>query len=350
MRLWQWGCENGVVDCPPFGSTSSSFNDPQNSISISSTTRGSWSAKALFVGRVALQQPGLRVRLGADATELYVGFGLRVAGLGLYVLEVVDDTGVTHLTVAVSSAGTIQVYRGIGTTLLGTAAAFSTGVYQYVEFHFVISDTVGVVQIKQDGRLTLDLSNQDTRNAGSASARSIRFEVNSSTSGTDAYFDDMAINDTDNSDGAGNNSWTGDVAIIGLVPTAVGDAAQLTRGGTDSGANWSQVEEIPPNGDTDYVYGATVNNRDLYNLADLDSTFADIQAVSFIMSAKKDNAGAGNIAAAVKQGATEVTLSDLPVPSGAYKALGEIKSKDPTDSTAWTRSKVNSLQAGPKVR
>src|SRR3990172_6946830 len=57
------------------------------------------------------------------------------------------------------------------------------------------------------------------------------------------YFDDIAIN---SSTGSFQNSYPGAGRIVALRPNAAGDSADFARGGTDSGANWSQTDEVTP--------------------------------------------------------------------------------------------------------
>jgi len=67
----------------------------------------------------------------------------------------------------------------------------------------------------------------------------------------DIIWDDIAIND---GSGSFENSWCGEGEIVVLRPSATGDNNAWTRGGTDSGANWSQEEEIPPDDATERAY------------------------------------------------------------------------------------------------
>lgn len=67
------------------------------------------------------------------------------------------------------------------------------------------------------------------------------------------FYDDLATNDANGS--APHNTFPGDGFVIHLKPSGDGDAdtGTPTRGGTDSGAIWSQLDELPPNDATDYV-------------------------------------------------------------------------------------------------
>ena len=79
----------------------------------------------------------------------------------------------------------------------------------------------------------------------------------------DYIVDDLALND---STGSFQNSYPGEGEIIHLRPNEAGDNAAWTRGGTDSGANFSQVDEITPNDATDYVLSNTSGQIDDYGI------------------------------------------------------------------------------------
>jgi hypothetical protein len=71
-------------------------------------------------------------------------------------------------------------------------------------------------------------------------------------------------------------------------PTANGATNNFTRGGVDTGANWSQVSEIPKTsgGGTEYVSSATAGHVDLYqhaNIATATDVVYHIQAVAFVL-------------------------------------------------------------------
>ena len=73
------------------------------------------------------------------------------------------------------------------------------------------------------------------------------------------YFDDLAIN---TNSGAYQNSWPGDGKIVHIRPNEAGDNAQWNRGGTDSGANWSQVSEVTPDDINSFVTSNSSNQID----------------------------------------------------------------------------------------
>lgn len=91
-----------------------------------------------------------------------------------------------------------------------------------------------------------------------------RFAIrNANDAALDIVYTDLVIID---GSGAAPNDWAGEGSIVYLRPNAVGDNNAWTRGGTDSGANWSQTEETPPDDVTTYVESNTNNQIDDYNL------------------------------------------------------------------------------------
>jgi hypothetical protein len=84
------------------------------------------------------------------------------------------------------------------------------------------------------------------------------------------HFDDLVIND---STGSYSNTYPGNGGLVCIRPTGDSSVA-WTRSGTDSGANWSQLDETPPNDVTDYVTSNTLDQIDLYTLADTPAAVA----------------------------------------------------------------------------
>jgi hypothetical protein len=158
-------------------------------------------------------------------------------------------------------------------------------------------------------------------------------------------FDDLAVNDTA---GTVNNGQIGDGRVVLLKPNGAGGNAGQSRGGSDSGANWSQVEELPPSM-TDYVYSATAGTRDTYALEDIPAGSWSVNCAEVLAYAQNSDAGGGSLGLTVKSGATtnEGTAQSLTATAAYYRQLYEA---DPATSVAWTNAAVNALEAGTTVR
>lgn len=155
--------------------------------------------------------------------------------------------------------GAIEATKSSGndTSVASLIAIDTTYIF---EFYGKVHPTDGAYRLKIDGVVpaksgggTMEASGTDTSTGTPDTI--IRWRVGNGT--TDTYVDDHAF------DSAGGEIGTGQVET--RYPDGAGDLAELTRAGTDSGANWSQCDEAVGNGNTDYVVttvnGATFKNQ-----------------------------------------------------------------------------------------
>ncbi len=134
-------------------------------------------------------------------------------------------------------------------------------------------------------------------------------------------------------------------ALVGAGPGGTGQALFSTL--TLSG-NVTQVSEQLANGDTDYVFSATVNDADLYDCDDLPASAQTVIGVVTKVYCKKSDAGARQGQVLVKSGATQVAGTDT-VLSSTYTYLSRADMVDPATGIAWTIAGVNAVQIGQKV-
>lgn len=112
--------------------------------------------------------------------------------------------------------------------------------------------------------------------------------------------------------------------------------------------NVSQVSEALANGDTDYVFDATVNDADLYDMDDLQFTPMAIVGVVSKIYCKKSDAGTRQGQILVKSGTTQVAGADT-VLGTTYTYLSRVDAVDPNTGAAWTTAALNAMQIGQKV-
>ena len=110
----------------------------------------------------------------ASASEGYMKVALSTANTDIYGAYInISDATVSHLLITIiADSSTITVSRGAtelsSVSLAGTS--LNLGDWNVYEVHWVISDSVGVVQVKVNGVLKIDLSGQDTQHGGTAAA------------------------------------------------------------------------------------------------------------------------------------------------------------------------------------
>lgn len=295
--------------------------------------------------------------VGVAQTETWVRFAFQAHVSGAaegIIARWQDASGAAQaiLTYTVSD-GLLRVYRGGtigGGALLGTAStAFAVDTWHVVEWRMqILTATTGASEVWLDGNQVITFSG-DTSGTTTLNMQTLDLGIMTTLSGQTAgnyvAFDDLAVN---NVSGSLNNGRPGDGRILLLSPTGAGTTTQLARGGTDTGANWSQVSELPPS-ILQYVSSPTVGQRDLYTLADLAVAVASINVVEAVAYAQNSDAGGGYIAPTLKSGATTNEAG----PIGLATTPGYVTSRwetDPNTAAAWTQAAVNALEAGATIR
>lgn len=293
--------------------------------------------------------------LGSAKTEVWMRFAFLAHALGtseVTVVQLNDSAATNQATLGyTASDGLLRIYRGL--TLVATASAsFSQDTWHVIELRWqILTSTTGAAEVWLDGTRVVNFSgdtsqttnlNMQSVNVGNAAQTSA---TGLTVNGTYVAFDDLAINDTA---GSVNNGRPGDGRVLLLLPTGAGSSTALTRGGTDTGANYSQVNELPPSM-TQYVLSATTTTRDLYALSDLPSGVASISVAEVLTLAQNSDAGAGSLGLTVKSGATtnEGTAQSLGTAAAYMRQQYET---DPATTAAWTVSAINALEAGVTVR
>jgi len=357
-RLWTTGYETG--DVAESGVSTVGAAQTLTVVGSTPTPRaGSYCLKLAAAAGAFNTVTSKAFAFGSNKTDVWLRFAFYVHGLpsgseGTIVLWN-DSAGSAQCSLGFwPSDGLLRVHRGgsTATTVIATAsAALTQDAWHAIEMRYQItSATVGIVEVWLDGTRVVNFSG-DAAATANVNVLSVLlgalFTASASTGMTGVYyaFDDIAINDTA---GSVNNGRAGDGRVVLLSPTGAGSNSGLTRGGTDTGANWSQTSELPPSL-TQYVFGATAALRDTYALGDLPVTPASISAVEVIALAQNNDAGAGSLGLTVKSSSTtnEGTAQALGT-SAAY--LRQLYETDPATSTAWTAAGVNALEAGVTVR
>lgn len=223
--------------------------------------------------------------------------------------------GSVHLQIGRNPDGTLQVLQGSGAFNHDTVGTYAANTPYEFEFTCHIDNAAGSYTLKTDdgaggpltvpakqGGGTMTGTGLDTQNGATNTCSHVAVGAGSRI---ETYVDNHAI------DIEGNAIDLGQVET--LYPNGAGDLADLTRGGTDSGANWSQCDEATHNGNTDYVV-TTVNGSTFKNQLRIGGVNYD--------------------------GATTHTATTT------YKCYTEIWNTNPATSAAWTDSDIDSLQAG----
>lgn len=250
------------------------------------------------------------------------------------------DNGNRKVYLQAGVSGTISAYSV--STLLATSAVNvlpPTGWF-YIEMKTLIA-VAGTVEVRVNGVTVLSFSGNTTI-SGNATANTLWLVGYIGDYNELFYYDDLYLCD---GSGATNNDFLGDCRVEALFPSGAGATAAWTRGGTDSGANWSQVDEATPNNDTDYNKSNTIGQTDTYAMTDLVSATGIIYGVQKMNYVRKDNAGGRSVAPVLCIGGTDYVGAATSI-GDSYVYTREIEEISPSTLAAFTISEVNALETG----
>ena len=282
--------------------------------------------------------------LGASFSEFYLRTAIRMdrinnnALIGWYNAGTV--LGYIYFTAATRK---ITLYVGNSSLVATGTKILSLATWYLLEVYVKISDAGGVITLKIDGMQDCTFSG-DTKPGADTNIDRIRFFNNYSS----CYWDDIALNDTVS---AVDNSWCGDGHVITLAPNANGDLSQLLGSDGDSTDNYLLVDETSQDGDTTYVEGSAVDEKDLYNLAASGLLTNSIIKEVWVEAVCKDTVGAGGLLALVlKTNSVEYASADIALGISYATLRGTNHPINPHTSATWTIGELDALQVGPKTR
>jgi len=335
-RIWMSGLEAGHLDI--FDSCY------EAEVSAAQARTGSYS---LRVG--TYYDAYARAALPAAVAEIFVRFGFRSTfGGGDTILSLQDDAGNAQCYLALNrNTHTIDVRRGdYNDTILGRDGEIHQNRWHCIEFRLKVDNTTGVLQLKVDGTLVIDFSG-DTQASANANVKSFSFgdSPHGGSASLHCYYDDIAFNNV--ADGV-NDSWIGRGGIPTIFPTGAGASTDLGLVPDEGEANWEDVDEVPPDDDTSYVFDAVIDEHDSYTAGDLPAT-GTILAVQWVARARSDLAGDPKIARILRVGGVDHQGADKSI-DVSYDYYTDVLDEDPEAAGAWLVAAVNGMEVGVKVR
>lgn len=298
-------------------------------------------------GSLAVQVGGYsQIAKALDAQSTWVvGFAFKIDTFNTGdrgFLDFRDADGTVQVYFILTSAGLIRAYRGNGTLLATGSTNLLAGTWYYLEFKVTIADSNGAIEVRQNGTTIMTYAG-DTKNS-STYASACMIYIGAYTTWETIYFvDDLYVCD---GTGSVNNDFLGDVRVDTLLPTGAGSSTQFTPVG--NAANYSNVCEAIPDGDTTYNYADTAGYTDSFAVGDLTLLGATIFGVQSNLLARKDDAGTRTMApnayiSGTNYAGTTQSLADT------YIDLLQLWENNPATSSAWTEAVINGAEFGYKV-
>jgi hypothetical protein len=342
VRLVTCGWETGDINeagNPPGG----------GGFSVASASPAPRTPSAYYIKSTqSLSSASLNFPLGANMSEIWVRFSFQwteggSGESGFFYVQDANGNYQGYLSVS-NSDGYLRVY---GNGVLGTSTSqFSQNAWHTVEVHWqILSATTGNVGVWVDGVQWFNFTGIDNTAQSNLILASVGLRCSGIyPGGITTMFDDLAVNDTT---GATNNGQIGDGRVVLLVPNGAGSVTNQLRSGTDTGANWSQENEIPPSM-SQYVYSAVPGTRDLYSMTDLPAGSWQVNSVDVIALAMLSDSTGGTLGLTLQSGGaiSEGPAQNLTTSQQYLKQHYEV---DPNTLAAWTTTAVNAVQAGTTV-
>ena len=144
-----------------------------------------------------------------------------------------------------------------------------------------------------------------------------------------------------------SNSATreGERRVETLVPSSDSQKQWTPLSGT---TNYTEVNQLPIDGDTTYVYSSTVGNEDRYGITSLSGNPQAISAVQVRVCARKDDSATRTMSSIINSAGTEVDGATFAL-AASYLYQSDIYPLNPNGSAAWTASTVNAVLIGQRV-
>ena len=287
-------------------------------------------------------------RFSVDAIdEFYLRFGV-------YVLTTKDwpfirwksgDTTVGYI--GFSGCNVITAYTTVGGSVGAGATSLFEITWYLIEAHVKIDAAAGVIEVKLDGKTTLEID--FTGNTGAGTVDTIEFFMGYGGLGEaqNAWFDDIALNDTA---GGVDDSWPGEGKIIVMMPND--DSAPLELTPSAAVDHHLLVDEVPSDDDVTYVEGSVVDEEDMYKLTPSGLVDVDINRVWTEARTRKTTAIDGKVALITKAaGGAEVSGGDRELlTTYSLKILGAEELENPVDSNPWEVADIDLIEIGPRTR
>jgi len=291
---------------------------------------------------------GFRTKNLPSSVELIAGFAWNNvngdANLGEFRFE--DNSG-NKATLLINSSSGVATLAFNGQTATTAASVFTGSVWQHVEMRVKVGTTTGELEIRRGGIQVALVTGVDTQPANFTGL--ISWTAEAAANSIQHHIDDLYILDTLGS--APQNTFLGDTRITVLRPKADGTNNDFTPTGEVS--NFLTVDETLHDSDTTFVEAGQLGAKEDYdnqNFVDLGLSPGTIFGVQTTNAAKKTDAGLLKYRDQMIVGGVAFDSGvDVIATSGAYKMTTFVRGTDPSDSAAWTETKVAAVGSGFEI-
>lgn len=332
---------------------------PAATFQIDTTNPRTAGGQDLYFGGTPADPVYLQKTFLSDIVTVVVGFAFRVdtfdnANNKSFIQFLDRNTG-SQIMISITPLGFLScnasTISGPQLAVTSQPAIVQSNVYYFLETKITFDGAAGAIKMNVTGNgVTTTLINAtglNTAPTGINSMRSLRIGSISATqpvpNSFQYHFDDFYVCDTL---GAQNNDILGDCRAVCLFPNGSGASTQFSPVG--AATNWQCVDELSEDGDTTYVFGSTIGNKDLYNHGPTPATTNQVLGAQLCGVMRKDDTGTRVGANTVLSGATAQDGSSNTL-SLQYAGYLDILETDPATGVAFTKAGIDAMQIGAKI-
>lgn len=343
------------------------YSDQASSVS---NVRARTGASSMAFG-ISAQQGQLRRSLGGDFSRVGVAMGwffenLPIAAPPNSPFSIVDFRSVdnfSHVSIQVGTTGrivacrstTVGIINGPEIILGSSEKELAPGTWNHIEVWVTADETTGTVQIWVNGILYLSLTGQDTlSDAGNPVANPFISQVAFGNYGIGIafggtwYLDDVvAMNDNATAADGSASPVTGaaplgQYGVYTLLPNA--DTTDATWAKSTGANGFSLINEVPPDGDSTFLFTGTVNAVSRFATGPLPANVVAVAAVMNSAMMRKTDTGNCNVTLGVKSSATTKLGQDEPLTTG-YGYQFSVFEQDPSSAAPWNPVVLPTIEA-----
>jgi hypothetical protein len=301
-------------------------------------------------GTYSLESREFRRVFGAAKTAVGVGMAFRISELpvsydSFHLIEFRDAANAILCSVSVGPTGDLMLSRGVTHTSIETTGVLVTaGSWFHLEAFFTPNASTSSIEVRLNETTVINnasfpIGATSGSNRGDTSTETSSFSHDSVIS--NSYLDDMYAWDTS---GTYNNDFIGDKKVHTMMPN--GDTSVMDWLPNTGSTEYTQIDEIGPDGDSSYIYVGAVSNAEAeFNLEAMPTDAAGISAVQTLVAARKTDAGTCDIRTDIVSGALDSTGPSSAVTT-SYNYYPAVFETDPNTGALWTKSGVD----GAKIR
>lgn len=256
----------------------------------------------------------------------------------------------SHVSIQVGPTGRIYVLGGGLDRTSSTEGAgkppeltksrlqVAAGTWNYMETKVRIHPTAGSVEVRVNGVPFCQYSGKTSWGPGSATVAQIalgHFDPSIAFEFDQLYWDDIYIASGADAD------FRGDVEVHYLRPVEDQEPQEwdLTKG-NDA---FALLNEIPPDGDADYIFTADTGDMSRFRVEALPVTVTSVAAVAPLAYSRKTDSGPAQITLGVVGGVEEAATDAHALTTG-YQYFYDVWEADPDGDSPWTPGTIPLIQ------